>query len=543
VVNLPDAPAAQATPSPVATPLDAAAAASNPLAATPGSLNTLGDIAGPQGIQTIEAALPAYLARQRWFGAKSRTIASARIAWTTPVPQSSGILAGIEVEFEDSGENEVYLLPLATASGEEAAAIRSDAIKSILTALEAGGETKIVYDATANEGFRHALKEMICAAHEVAATGDLAQPGGQASPYSLVAAHSAALKGLDLDIDSRVGSAEQSNTSILFADRAILKLFRRLRAGENPDVEITRFLTDVAHFPHIAAYFGDLHLASDATTIAFLQAFAKNEGDGWQWMQNALVNFLDSVKAQPAPGQLQHADPLAKFTPPAALASAAADSLAAAATLGHITAELHLALATPSANPAFTPEPYDDAALNRDRTRMATQITHALDALSSRSANVGGDEAELTQRLLAQRGQLLTQIEGLGRSEPTLAASFGQRIRVHGARNSHRSRTSLACCAASAMPPTPLRPSQERASHTRRPRTRPPGLRCGSPPRAQPSSTRTARFCPILHFSPRSLIRMNFFVRYCSKRRLMSCCTNSTIGPRGWRSRYAACSL
>ena len=432
VVNLPDAPAAQATPSPVATPLDAAAAASNPLAATPGSLNTLGDIAGPQGIQTIEAALPAYLARQRWFGAKSRTIASARIAWTTPVPQSSGILAGIEVEFEDSGENEVYLLPLATASGEEAAAIRSDAIKSILTALEAGGETKIVYDATANEGFRHALKEMICAAHEVAATGDLAQPGGQASPYSLVAAHSAALKGLDLDIDSRVGSAEQSNTSILFADRAILKLFRRLRAGENPDVEITRFLTDVAHFPHIAAYFGDLHLASDATTIAFLQAFAKNEGDGWQWMQNALVNFLDSVKAQPAPGQLQHADPLAKFTPPAALASAAADSLAAAATLGHITAELHLALATPSANPAFTPEPYDDAALNRDRTRMATQITHALDALSSRSANVGGDEAELTQRLLAQRGQLLTQIEGLGRSEPTLAASFGQRIRVHG---------------------------------------------------------------------------------------------------------------
>ncbi|SEG01175.1 maltose alpha-D-glucosyltransferase/ alpha-amylase [Bryocella elongata] len=412
--------------------VDAAVATPAPVAQTPGSLNTLGDIAGAQGVQAIEAALPAFLARQRWFGAKSRTIAKARIAWTTPVPQTSGVLAGIEVEFEDGGKNEIYQLPLATASGKEATAVRADATKSILTALEEGGETKIVYDATASEAFRHALKELICGAQEVAAAGNLAQSDSSTATYSLVAANSAGLKKLDLNVDSRVGSVEQSNTSILFGDRAILKLFRRLRSGENPDVEITRFLTDVAHFPHIAPYLGDLHIASDATTIAFLQVFSKNEGDGWQWMQSELINFLAAVKDQPAPAVLEKVDPLATFLPPAELTAAAGVSLEAAATLGRITAELHRALATPTADAGFAAEAYDDAALARERKRITAQVTHALNALEDRASSFSGDQAELAQKLTAQRARLMARVEAIGGLQGDAAASFGQRIRVHG---------------------------------------------------------------------------------------------------------------
>ena len=57
---------------------------------------------------------------------------------------------------------------------------------------------------------------------------------------------------------ARTGSAEQSNTSILYGTQLIMKIFRRLQPGENPDTEIGRFLTETAHFPRIAPFLGDI---------------------------------------------------------------------------------------------------------------------------------------------------------------------------------------------------------------------------------------------------------------------------------------------
>src|SRR5208282_2667225 len=59
-------------------------------------------------------------------------------------------------------------------------------------------------------------------------------------------------------LPARTGSAEQSNTSILYDQKLILKLFRRLQPGENPDAEIGRFLTEAAHFPRIAPFLGEI---------------------------------------------------------------------------------------------------------------------------------------------------------------------------------------------------------------------------------------------------------------------------------------------
>src|SRR5206468_6063974 len=84
-------------------------------------------------------------------------------------------------------------------------------------------------------------------------------------------------------LPGRVGSAEQSNTSILYGKQLILKLFRRLQSGENPDVEIGRFLTDVAHFDRIAPFLGEISIkpsAGEKTTVGMLQGLVANEGDG-----------------------------------------------------------------------------------------------------------------------------------------------------------------------------------------------------------------------------------------------------------------------
>ena len=87
-------------------------------------------------------------------------------------------------------------------------------------------------------------------------------------------------------LPSHVGSAEQSNTSILYGKQLFLKIYRRLQPEENPDVEVGRFLTEVAHFNRIPTFFGEISISSGSaakTTVAMLQGLVANQGDGWQW--------------------------------------------------------------------------------------------------------------------------------------------------------------------------------------------------------------------------------------------------------------------
>ena len=104
-----------------------------------------------------------------------------------------------------------------------------------------------------------------------------------------------------------IGSAEQSNTSIIYGKELILKLFRRLQPGENPDVEIGRFLTEVAHFRRIAPFLGEITITparGEKTTVGMLQGLVANHGDGWQWFLDQLSSFFESVASLPTPREL-----------------------------------------------------------------------------------------------------------------------------------------------------------------------------------------------------------------------------------------------
>ena len=378
---------------------------------------TLVSLLKESGAELLDTLLPAYIARQRWFGGKSRTIRSTRITSTFPIDPTS-LIALVEVTYTDT-TTDLYQLPLAIVSEAEAATIQTTTPNAILTTLD----NAVLIDATASPTFRTALLQHLI--HANTPSSDLA------------ATRSSALDPARLtDVPSRLGSAEQSNTSILYDDLAILKLFRRLRSGpategsaENPDVEIARFLTDVAHFPHIPAYLGDLHLTSDSTTLAFLQTFSPNLGDGWAWTLSDLDRFFTEVSTLPA-------------LTPDAITQHASGYLAAATLLGQRTAELHLALATPTGalSPdiaaAFAPEPTTPEDLANDRQRIHQQVTTALDALQSAlrtsaaqpSTTLTPEATALATDLLAHRDDLLARVASLNGD----AARFGQRIRIHG---------------------------------------------------------------------------------------------------------------
>ncbi|MGA2848018.1 MAG: maltose alpha-D-glucosyltransferase [Terracidiphilus sp.] len=233
------------------------------------------------------------------------------------------------------------------------------------------------------------------------------------------------------DLSSRIGSAEQSNTSIIYGKQMILKLFRRLQPGENPDVEIGRFLTDVVHFPHVAPFMGEIQMTAanggERTTVAMLQGLVANQGDGWQWTLEQLSGFFASVGALPAPPAAPAPSFLDDRQPIREALENAGPSIKAVALLGRRTAEMHLALATSTDDPAFAAEPFTTEDLIRDARRIETQIAATLDAVKAKTPTLDDQAASDAGRLLSRRLALLSRAQSI-----SSIAAAGQRIRIHG---------------------------------------------------------------------------------------------------------------
>jgi len=262
--------------------------------------------------------------------------------------------------------------------------------------------------------------------HESPSIGD-APPEG-----SRLAAHaSSAFPALSAQqISSRVGSAEQSNTSILYGKQLFLKIYRRLQPEENPDVEIGRFLTEVAHFPAIPPFLGEISIDSNdgvKTTLAILQGMVQNEGDGWEWFLKEISNGISSVSEKSASEVLPASTWLSERKPiPKSLESVSA-TLEAAALLGKRTAELHLALAKGTDIPSFAPEPLRQEDLARDVERIEAQIKSVFDALKSRLPKLEDSICDRAALLLSRRPELIHRVRQMA-----TAKTSGQRIRIHG---------------------------------------------------------------------------------------------------------------
>jgi maltose alpha-D-glucosyltransferase/alpha-amylase len=431
------------------------------------------------GVSLLQELLPAYLVRQRWFGAKSRTVSAVRVLEWVELPEIPAAIVFLEISYADSAssnaQSDVYQLPLALTSGPEIEGIRADAPASILASLSTANGPTILHDATAREDVRQALLALIEREQRLTASTPDPEAGasietsssleklkrdskGETEPAPVggeIQGHMQGRKSSAFDaarasepLPARLGSAEQSNTSILYNGKLILKLFRRLQPGENPDSEIGRFLTEVAHFPRIAPFLGEIRgsrggdpaPAAESTTLAMLQGLIENEGDGWQFTLDELARYYESVVTRPAP------DPDDLGKPPSFLDDLPGDSgsskvpeaarehaglsLEAAALLGRRTAEMHLALATPTGDPAFSAEPFTAEALAADAERIDAQISRTLDALKhalpALSDELTVDDAAL---ILSRRLELLGSARGLGAIPPEQA---GMRIRIHG---------------------------------------------------------------------------------------------------------------
>ena len=344
-------------------------------------------------------ALVAFLTPRRWFGAKAGTPSAARIRDAIALPWESGrfAVARLEVTTANAAEPKLYQLPLCVRSTDE---IGDTPPRSTLARVIAADGEGLLFDAVEDGAFLRALADA------------LAQGGsfGTTDSRWVIEPLSAARLVVPESAELRVGSAEQSNTSLVIGDQAILKLFRKLETGEHPDVELTRFLTLDARFPHTPALLGVLRFEDDghSTVAGMLQEFLPKSTDAWAY---ALA------KARPYFQASRDSNPSNDFAPDAE-------------RLGVVTRAMHEALATGRAA-ALAPEPVDRAVIERWASRAKEWVRDGFALLEKQlRARVLPRERAPEGEALVRRGDYYIGI--VDEIVNTVRGDAGLAIRIHG---------------------------------------------------------------------------------------------------------------
>jgi predicted trehalose synthase len=303
-----------------------------------------------------EQSLIEYVTRQRWYGAKSRTVSHSQVLDTVTIrqarPQLS--LALVEMRF-DTGAHEIYQLLVSGGAESRFDGLAEDAgmAREIVSAMRAGLTLQ------GSEGVA-----------EFSPAEDFSALGRELGAARLV-------------------SSEQSNSSVVFDDALILKVFRRLEPGINPELEVLRFLTEQGfrNIPALGGWYG--YSGGPLTaTLGLLQEYVAGAIGGWELalgeIASAPESFLDRL-----------------------------------GRLGEVTAQMHTALGADPSDPAFAPEEPSVESLGLLTATVDEEIARVFLSLpddDERLAPIFGRGEEVREQL-----RLLTH-----------AGSSGRVIRTHG---------------------------------------------------------------------------------------------------------------
>ena len=214
-------------------------------------------------------ALPQYLAKRRWFGMKDHVLRSARIALMTRVPYDDAVL--LEIETETAAGSARWLLPLGIVWGDTTAPPLPTQLA--IARVRRGPKVGLLTDAFALPGF------------PIAVLSGLAQRDIIVIDRGMICFEPTS-RIADISVQDGVEmqwiSAEQSNSSVIVGDVAIIKLFRRVTDGPHPEAEMSRYLTEQG-FANTPALLGEVvRVDPDGTRHALViaQAFVRNQGDG-----------------------------------------------------------------------------------------------------------------------------------------------------------------------------------------------------------------------------------------------------------------------
>jgi len=378
----------------------------------------------------LERALARWFPQQRWFGSDARGVLGVRVADVIPIDADgeSQYLTILEVSYTD-GDPDLCFLPLALATGEEADRQLASGAAVARVRRRDGTDEGVLYDAVASGALARWMLEILPSRR---------RPRGHEGAIATTAFTSmrdAVREGAPGGLEPMPLGRDRRNPSVVYGNRFILKLFRRLDDGVSPELEVGRFLTTRAHFPHAPALVGAVEYRRperEPVTIGVVHEFVPHAGDGWRYTLDAVDHFFEFVLTGNAElgvsgnglGPIVTEEPVAY--PPFIIESAGM-YLESARLLGQRTAELHLALGSRTDEPRFAPEPFTALYQRSLYQSLRAKADQALTLLASRARTLPPEVQDSADAVLAARDTVTARLRAVTQRPLT-----GMRIRCHG---------------------------------------------------------------------------------------------------------------
>jgi len=363
----------------------------------------------------LEDALPAFLDTRHWFAGRAFRITALRIEEAIALGGAFLLIARVEYADRDPDE---YVIPLAVVEPVEG---RPPPPQAMVAWLKLQSGDAVLVDAMEDAGAARAILTAIVDKRRasglrgiVEATPYVALDAPAAEPTNISAAHAAA--------------------AIRYGDRYLLKMFRRLEAGVNPELEIPRVIEARAPglVPAVVGAIEYRRRGAEPSTLAVLQAFVPNEGTAWTHAREELRRYFERTLTRHRQDPPPERTPrplleLAQAETPAAARDAIGAYLDLAALMGHRIAEMHVALASNSDDPSFAPEPYSALDRRSKYQSMRNLVGRSLRLLRGALGRLPPDAAALGHTLVDGHDRILKIFE------PFLHNRWsGLRIRTHG---------------------------------------------------------------------------------------------------------------
>jgi maltose alpha-D-glucosyltransferase/alpha-amylase len=388
--------------------------------------------------EALQEALPGYLAQCPWFRDRARQVEAAMVLETVPVANSSasGQVALVQVEYTENSP-ETFVLPLAFAAGAAAEEVRKDRPQAAIARLRvtrpaagdgAAAEEGLLHDPLGERHFSRVLLEAVARRRRFKGTGGEIT-ASRTRPFQPAAPGEPGPEPALL----RVG--DHRNTLVVYGDRYLLKVYRRVEEGVNPGLETARFLIEKTSFMHVPPLVGALEYRrgwGGPLTLATLHAFVPNHGDGWHVALDALGRYYEQALTEPnrsreLPFPTKSFLELADEDPLPLAQEVIGSHLEAARILGQRTAELHLALGSCRDDPAFAPEPFSTLYQRSLYQSLRTQCRRTLELLRKRLGGLPEPAQQDGRRLLELEAELLKRIRRIFEHKIT-----AERLRCHG---------------------------------------------------------------------------------------------------------------
>jgi maltose alpha-D-glucosyltransferase/alpha-amylase len=304
----------------------------------------------PAGTRFVDRELTTYIKNTRWFRSKSRVVLSVNMLDQITLPGDNlGQLLIVGFNFTE-GARELYALPVRMVSGDEAHVVEVENPGAVIAQVGKNGD--LLVDAVVSQPFHHILLELISDGRVL--------PGRTGKLGSTKSTRLSQTVENGLPPQSKILKVEQSNSSIVFDEKIYLKLFRKLEEGINPDLEITKQLTEKCGFEHVPYYLGDIQYIApgqDPASLVMIQSYTASEQDGWSHTLAAVSRYFERVLGEPQPTQAP-AIGIWQEIPEPFLSLIDGVHLETVRLLGIRTAEMHIDLAKDSDSPDFAPEPF-----------------------------------------------------------------------------------------------------------------------------------------------------------------------------------------